>query len=192
MPIPRSRRRSGAGPRPGRYVDFDRCARHRPCSLLSPDKLLAHYVILRSHADDCPTGNHCWRMCVRHTDYDRRVVPLVEKNPTAVQQRLPRGTANHLVGVFEAGVEPAMTALAAMIKGRRNDDDDLGHHSRTLRDDGRWTSEVDRTNGPILPCAHSSRPDVGYNGVRPASRKGGPSELAQAIFASVFGEQGIP
>ncbi|MCP1746470.1 hypothetical protein J2R73_009374 [Bradyrhizobium japonicum] len=85
-----------------------------------------------------------------------------------------------------------MATLAAMIEGRRNDDDDRRHHLRSLRDDGRWTSEVDRTNGPILPCAQSSRPDFGYNGVRPASRKGGPSELTQAIFASVFGEQGIP
>jgi hypothetical protein len=51
-------------------------------------------------------------------------------------------------------------------------------------------SEVERTSGPILLRAQASRPDVGYSGKRPASRNGGPSELTQASFASVLGEQG--
>ena len=178
--------------RPSRSVDFDGRARHRPYGRLSPDKLLAHHVILSGFADDCPTGNHCRRMSVRHANYGGWAMPFVEKNSTPIQHRLSRGPAYHLVGVPGASVESVMATLAAMIEGRRNDDDDRRHHLRSVRDDGRWTAEVDRTNGPILPCAQSSRPDFGYNGVRPASRKGGPSELTQAIFASVFGEQGIP
>jgi hypothetical protein len=53
-------------------------------------------------------------------------------------------------------------------------------------------SEVDRTSGPSFARAQASRPEMGYSGKRPANRKGGPSELTQASFASVFGEHGIP
>jgi hypothetical protein len=95
---------------------------------------------------------------------------------------------------LKADIESSMSALAAPVKGWRNDNDDLCHRSRSLRDGeiGRRSSEVDRSNGPILSRAHWSSPDVGYSGIRPANRKGGPSELTQAILASVFGEQGIP
>jgi hypothetical protein len=51
-------------------------------------------------------------------------------------------------------------------------------------------SEVERTKGPILERAQASRPEIGYSGNRPARRKGGPSELIQASFASVLGEHG--
>jgi hypothetical protein len=117
-----------------------------------------------------------------------------QQRATSVEHGLPGGLADNFVDALKADIESSMSALAATIKRGRDNDNELCHRTSALRDDkiGRRTSEVDRTSGPILFCAHSSRPDVGYNGVRPASRKGGPSELTQAILASVFGEQGIP
>src|SRR5689334_14701058 len=54
----------------------------------------------------------------------------------------------------------------------------------------RRTSDVELINGPIFFFAQSSRPETGYKGKRPASRKGGPAVLTQASFASHLSEQG--
>jgi hypothetical protein len=149
---------------------------------------------LGGDADWCPHRYNTGRVKADFAYRGGWICAMSQQHAAGVERGLLGSLANNFVDALKADIEVPMSALATTTKGGRDNDDELCHRTSALRDDriGRRDSDVDRTNGPSLFWSHSSSPDVGYSGVRPASRKGGPSELTQAILASVFGEQGIP
>lgn len=84
---------------PSRYIDFDGRARHRPCSGLSPDKLLAHHIELSSFSYEGTHRDGLRLVRPNHADVIVGVVAPAQKHSAGIKQRLSRSAADQLVGV---------------------------------------------------------------------------------------------